>query len=287
MEWTKETVDQIFDNLSLKRDCLSNPVIHNYKVDNGKMLLVGISDFHYGLLSTDHSTGNEYNMEIAEKLFYETISKIKQEVAGKSFQKVIFLAGNDMINFNSLQNATSNNTPQDTAGLWFDVVDKAIEILIRGINELLPLSTQFEVVYVPSNHDLETMYGVMRVLNAYYRNNPNVTIDYSPLPYKYHQFGKCLFGFGHDLDKKKMLERFTTDAKDLWSSSEKMYWFLGHLHQAMQYEKTGYLEAYRLPTISGWSRWATNKGFSQTDRRSQCFIVDEKLGITNTINIVV
>lgn len=286
-KWSEETLDKLFENFSNKRQILSSIPLPAHIHANGKMLLVGISDLHYGLLSTKHSAGNEYNCQIAEELFLETIGLIKEEIRGKSFEEIVFLHGNDFINFNSTNQSTVGGTLQENDSIWFDVVNKAVELSLRGINELIPLANKIKVVFVPSNHDIESMYGVMRVLSAYYRNCPNIEIDYSPLPYKYHQFGRCLFGFGHDLDKKKYLERFTVDAKELWSSSDKMYLILAHLHQSMIYEKEGFLEVYRLPTLSGLSRWANNKGYTQTERKTQCFIVDEEKGITHTINIVV
>lgn len=285
--WSAKTIDRLFESLSDKKQILSAIPAPSKMHPNGKMLLVGISDFHFGLLSTDHSTGNEYNMRIAKSLYLDTIYQIVEEVRGKKFDEIVFLHGNDFINFNSTGQSTSNGTLQENDGIWFDVVNQAVELSLQGINAMIPLANRLKVIFVPSNHDLETMYGIMHTLRAYYHTCPNIEVDYSPLPYKYHQFGKCLFGFGHDLDKKRRLERFTVDAKELWSSSEHMYWMLAHLHQAIQYEREGYLETYRLPTLSGWSRWATNKGFSQTDRRTQCFIVDENVGITTTMNIVV
>jgi hypothetical protein len=285
-EWSTKLVDEIFDKLDKKGHIFNNSIKPRNITKNGKILLLGISDLHLGLLSTNHSTGNEYNAQIAEEVFLETISKIKQEVQGKIFEKIIFLVGNDFLNMDNTRGETNNGTPQENDSIWFDLIDKAIELVIRGINEFLPIAP-VDVVYVKSNHDLESFYGIMRVVDVYYRNNSNVNVDYSPLPRKYYQYGKNLFGFSHDIEMKRALDIFTVEAKDQWSSSEHMYWMLAHLHTGMIYEKRGYLEIYRLPTLSGWSRWANNKGYVQTERKTQCFIVDEDKGITNTINIVI
>jgi len=62
---------------------------------------------------------------------------------------------------------------------------------------------------------------------------------------------------------------------------------IGHLHTGMVYEKQGYAEIYRLPTISGWSRWTNDTGYVQTEKKTQCFIVDKDNGIENILNIIV
>jgi len=285
-EWSTDFIDRIFDKLSLKAPALSGSIKVKNIIKNGKILVVGISDLHLGLLSTDHTTGNEYNAEIAERLYLETIAQIKQEVEHKPLERIVFLVGNDFLNFDNVNNSTQRGTLMDNDTLWFDLVDKAVELVIKGINEFLPLAP-VDTVYVPSNHDLESFYGVMRVVEMYYRNNPNVKVDYSPLPRKYYQYGKNLFGFSHDISVKKSLDIITVEAKDQWSSSEHMYWMLAHLHTGMIYEKRGHLEIYRLPTLSGWSKWSNNKGYMQTERKTQSFIVDEEKGITNVINTIV
>jgi hypothetical protein len=285
-EWSTKLVDEIFNKLSLKDHIFSNSIKPNVVVKNGKTLVIGISDLHLGLLSTDHSTGNEYNIKIAENIYLDTIAQIKREITNKDFEKIVFLTGNDFLNIDNTHGETNRGTPQENDSIWFDIFDKAVELVIRGINEFVSIAP-VDVIYIPSNHDLESFYGVMRVIDVYYRNNSNVTVDYSPLPRKYYQYGKNLFGFSHDIEVRKALDIFTVEAKNQWSSSEHMYWMLAHLHTGMVYEKRGYLEIYRLPTLSGWSRWSNNKGYIQTERKTQCFIVDKENGIVNTINVVI
>ena len=61
---------------------------------------------------------------------------------------------------------------------------------------------------------------------------------------------------------------------------------LAHLHSSMVYEKQGYLEIMRLPTISSWSRWSNDKGYIQSERKNQSFIINDDLGITDILNTV-
>jgi hypothetical protein len=285
--WNIDFIDKLFENLS-KKDLKCQSKLSNIKVvENGKILLVGISDFHLGLLSTNLSSGVEYNLDIAEKIYLETIDKILDIIKGQQFEKIVIAVGNDFLNSDNLRGETQGSTRQDNATLWFDLIDKGIELIIKTIDAFLRIA-KVDVIYVPSNHDLESIFSIMRAINLYYHSNSNVSVDYSPKSTKYYQFGKNLLGFSHNIDVKRALEIFTTEAKDMWSSSEHMFWFLAHLHKAMIYEKKGYLEIIRLPALSGNSRWATNdKNFVQTERKAQCFIIDKEDGIINTINIVV
>jgi hypothetical protein len=62
---------------------------------------------------------------------------------------------------------------------------------------------------------------------------------------------------------------------------------MGHLHTGMEYQKEGLLEIYRLPTISGNSRWSNNSSYIQTEKKNQCFLFDEENGIVDIYNIYV
>jgi len=283
--WSEEDAKKIF--ASLKTDINNKIDIKplQYK-QNGKLLVLPIADLHLNLLSDKLSTGNEYNLEIAEELFLHVVNDVIDRVKNESFEKVLFVVGNDFVNADNLSGTTTHGTPQDNSASWFKAVDKATELIVRAI-DMLTLIAPVDAVLVPSNHDLHTMFGVMNTIEAWYRKDNNVHIDASPLPRKYYNFGKMLIALSHDMKVKDALQTITTEAKSMWSNCEHIVLMLAHLHQSMVYEKHGYLEILRLPTISGFSRWSNDKGYVQTEKKNQSFIVDSKLGITDILNTVI
>jgi hypothetical protein len=283
-EWSEDTVKKLFDGLEGKNfeKLTYKP---NY-VKNGKMFLYPVADLHLGLLSTVKTSGNDYNIEIAKELCDKTTEKVLGRLEKEQYEKIELILGNDFLNTDNLINTTTKGTPQDSDLFWYEMTDAAIELIIKTINALLPYAP-VNVHHVYSNHDEQTMYGVMRAVEFYFKDDANVSFDISILPRTYFKFGKNIIGLSHDIPVKKALELFTTEAKKDWSEAEHMYWLLAHMHTAMNYEKQGYLEIYRLPTISGWSRWTTKNGYAQTEKKTQCFVFDEVFGITDVINIVV
>lgn len=283
-EWSEDNVKKIFDSLE-KKDFGKLAYKPNY-IKNGKMFLYPIADLHIGLLSTVKTSGNDYNIGIAMDLCDKTTEKVLGRLDKEKYEKIELVLGNDFLNTDNLINTTTKGTPQDSDLFWYEMMDAAIELVIKTINALLPYAP-VSVRHVYSNHDEQTMYGVMRAVEFYFKDDENVSFDISILPRTYFKFGKNIVGLSHDIPVKKALELFTTEAKKDWSDSEHMYWILAHMHTAMNYEKQGYLEIYRLPTISGWSRWTTKSGYAQTEKKTQCFVFDEVFGITDVINIVV
>jgi hypothetical protein len=283
--WNEEDIQKLFDSLKTNYKNKLNISPTQYE-KNGNLLVVPIADLHYNLLSDKFSTGNDYNLEIAERIYYHAINDVINRVNNKKFEKVLFIVGNDFINADNLSGTTQKGTPQDNATSWFEAVEKAPQLIINGIDMLTKIAP-VDVVYVPSNHDLHTMFGIMQTVKAWYRNDENINVDGSPLPRKYYKFGKTLFALSHDMKIKDGLRIITSEAKDKWSDSEHIICLLAHLHQAMIYEKQGYLEIWRLPTISGWSRWTNQQGYVQSEKKNQCFIVNSELGITDILNTII
>ena len=283
--WTQKNIDKLFESIKT-RNVSTDKILPLQYSKNGKAIIIPIADFHLGLLATQKTNGNEYNMEIAERGFVQTIQRIKEKVKHEEFEEVIFVLGNDFLNSDNLSNTTSHGTPQDSETFWYEIIDKAIEIITYGINSLLEIS-KVSVYNVVSNHDNHSMYAIMKTINAVYASNKNVFVDTSSQPRKYRKFGKNVIGLTHDMKIARGLELMTTEAKEYWSEGNHFFWILAHLHRAMIYEAQGLLEIYRVPTFSGFSRWSNEKGFVQTDKKTQCFVLDEQDGIVDIHNIVV
>jgi hypothetical protein len=168
------------------------------------------------------------------------------------------------------------------------MIDSSLELLIRSVNSLREIS-KVKVLNTPSNHDRHTCYSVVKMLEQYFKDCEDVTFDNRPIYTKYLLIGKTLFGFTHDIPKKRALENITSDveSKPYWSQAKQAVWILAHLHTAFQYETQGIMEMYRLPAVCNRSRWTTEKHFSRSEPRTQMFIVDDEYGILDVMNIFV
>jgi len=280
----EDNLEKIFLNLKTNKNKINIQPLQ-YK-QNGKILIFAPSDFHYNLLSEKLATGNEYNLEIAENIYYYILNDVINRVKGKHFEKVLFVVGNDFITADNINGTTNHGTQQDICTDWFNIIARATQLIVDGV-DILSNIAPVDVVYVPSNHDAHSMFGIIQTINAYYRNDNNVSVDCSPLPRKYYKFGSTLLALSHDIKVKNALQIITSEAKDMWSGCEHIVLLLAHLHQSMVYEKQGYLEIMRLPCCSGFSRWSNDKGYIQTEKKNQSLIIDKEYGIIDIMNTVI
>jgi hypothetical protein len=286
-KFTQNNIDALFESIKDK-DFKTLQIAPSQYDSKGVTAIVPIADLHYGLIATKEVEGEEYNIDIANRRVESAISQAKQRLSGRKIKEIIFLIGNDFLNSDNIAATTTKGTPQNTVYSWFSLVDSSLEILIKSINGLRDLS-KVKVLNVQSNHDYHTNYSIVKMLEQYFKDCEDVSFDNRPIYTKYLMIGKTLFGFTHDIPKKRALATITSDieSKPLWSDANQVVWILAHLHNAMQYKTEGIMEMYRLPTMSGRSRWTTEKHFPRSEPRTQLFVVDDEYGILDVMNIFV
>ena len=258
--------------------------IHTLNSDylNGnKMLLIDIADLHLNLQASMFMTGNEYNCDIAEKLFFHVINDILARTENYKFNKIIFCIGGDMLNSDTIAGTTTKGTPQDNELHLYEAYERVCSMTVRAIDELRTRAP-VDVIYVPGNHDQTTGFKLACYLKAWFRNEENVSIDYSPLPRKYVKFGKTLFVFAHDGNVKTLPQIIANEGREHWSDIETTEVFLQHLHSEKVLLEDNNMRIQRLPTISAKSDWAVRKGYN-SKRQAKTFIFDKEDGLTDIL----
>lgn len=275
-----DKINEWFDFLDRKY-FLPDIKITNDFVNGNKCLLIDIADLHLNLQATMFSTGNEYNCDIAEKLFFHVISDIISRTNKHKFNKIIFCIGGDMLNGDNLSGSTTKGTPQDSDLLYFDAIEKLYAMTIKAI-DIIKVKAPVEVVYVSGNHDKLSGYKLAKFVDAWFRNDNRITVNYSPLPRKYIKFGRTLFVFAHDGNIKTLPRLVADEARKFWSDIDTTEVFLQHLHTEQVLTEEYNMRIQRLPTISAKSDWTVNKGFG-SKRQCKTFIFDIDNGLTDIL----
>lgn len=246
-----------------------------------KLLLINIADLHMNLQSTMMTTRNEYNCDIAEKLFFYVIEDILTRTQSYNFEEIVFIIGGDMLNGDSLSGTTTKGTPQNNDTHYYDAYERLCAMTIKAI-DVLRAKAKVRVVYVPGNHDEQTGFKLAKYVDAWYRNDESVNVDYLPLARKYYKFGKTLLCFAHDADVKTLPMLIADEAREYWSSVDTTEVFLQHLHSENVIMEKYNMRIQRLPTISAKSKWSTDKGYS-SKRQCKTFVFDIEDGLTDIL----
>jgi hypothetical protein len=146
------------------------------------------------------------------------------------------------------------------------------------LKEIAPV----DVILCVGNHDEVTCYKLAKYIDAWFRNEDRVKVDYTPLARKYFLYGKTLMCFAHDGKVNKLPALIADEARQLWSQAETVEVFLQHLHTEQVLMEDNNIRIQRLPTISARSKWCVDKGYS-SKRQCKSFIFDREDGLTDVI----
>ncbi len=273
-------IEEFFNRLDRN---YSLPVVRerNDYLQGDKLLLLNIADLHMNLQASMLTTRNEYNCDIAEKLFFYVIEDVLTRTKNYKFDEIVFTIGGDMLNSDTLSNTTTKGTPQDNDIHFYDAYERCCAMVIKAI-DILKQKAKVNVVYVPANHDEQTGFKLAKYVDAWFRNDDYVIVDYLPLARKYVQFGKTLLCFAHDANVKKLPMLIADEARPYWSNVDTTEVFLQHLHTENVLMEEYNMRIQRLPTISARSKWTTDKGYS-SKRQCKSFIFDVEDGLTDVI----
>lgn len=288
--WSEENIKKIFERLSNHIDGSKyNYIDTTADIEKqNKMILIGISDLHYGLLAKDNLS-EEYNMEIAKKRFNEILTDvIRRKQDEEDIEKVILLIGNDFLNADNIQGTTARHfTPQDQETNWYEIITSATEMLIDGIEKLRFFFPAVEVINVKGNHDEMSMFGIMQTLAAYYRDANSVTINTDSKFRQYIKYGETLIGLSHNERIQDVPKIMAAESGRDWGSTKYHMFLLGHLHKRMQLEDDYGVDIRRMPSVCGASAWTASEGYCGTNKMSETYVFDRNKGLIEVINTIV
>lgn len=123
------------------------------------------------------------------------------------------------------------------------------------------------------------------VIDAYYRNDQQVTVDNSDKLFKSILYGSSLLVFEHgelrEVDYPLVIaSEFPKD----WGNSKFRYMFCGHLHHTIIKEFRGNCFVKFLPSLAKSSAWELSKGYRTSPKAEGC-IINKDNGLIYNINI--
>ena len=112
-----------------------------------------------------------------------------------------------MINIDTISGTTTNGTQQESIGDLESAIIEITNIIVNTIEKLKRIAP-VEVVYVPSNHDYLTFFGIVNAIRIKYEKDSNVVVDYSSKERKYKFESTCILRIAHNLKDKKINNKY-------------------------------------------------------------------------------
>lgn len=235
-------------------------------------LVFSPADIHIGKLCSAFETGEEYNQQIAVNRVRQGLAGIIKKANGFDIDKIIFIAGNDILHTDTPRRTTTSGTPQDTDGMWYENFITAKRLMVEIIETLLCVAN-VEVHYCPSNHDYMSGFMLFDSISAWFRNNKQVEFFGDMSHRKYTTYGKNLIGMTH-MDGAKVSDLpllMAHEASMHWAYCPHRYIFGHHVHHKTSKDYMSVcVETLRSP--SGTDSWHHRNGYQWAPAAIEAFV---------------
>ena len=241
------------------------------------LLVVDPCDLHINKLADAFEVGEDYNSQIAVQRAKEGVEGIIEKVKGFPIDKILFIAGNDILNIDTPKKTTTSGTPQDCDVNWYRGFLMAKELYIDIIKRLLEVS-DIHFVHNPSNHDWTASWFLADVIQTYFKDCTNITFDCSLMHRKYYTYGQNLIGSTHgDGAKLQDLPLLMAHESKDWSNTKHRYIYSHHLHHKVSKDFMGVcVESMR--SASGTDGWHHRNGYVFAPKAIEGFLHSKKHG---------
>jgi hypothetical protein len=261
------------------------PVQIRQASSGGFLLEVSIPDAHFGKLAWHEECGENYDTSIAERLYLEAVDVIISRTAGMAFERVVYVVGNDLINADNSENTTARGTVQTTDGRHYRTFRIARRVVVAATEKLRAVAP-VDIVMVAGNHDKDNTFYLGEVLDAWFSNCEDVTVNNAPTQRKVYEFGRVALMFTHGSEEKHidLPLLMAQENPEVWGRTRFREIHLGHLHQrrAMHFlgtqEKMG-VTVRILPSLCAPEDWHVSKAFVGNQRSAEAYVWSRDEGL--------
>ncbi len=259
------------------------PKIEYQKSQDGKMYEIAMYDIHFGRLTWDEESGDNYDIKLATKAVKSSLLKLLAYVQNEKVDRILLPLGNDFFNVDSKFNTTTNGTPQQEDTRWQKTFRKGRELCVWMIDTCTQVAP-VDVLIIPGNHDQQRAFYLGDALECWYHNSENVNINNSARGTKYYDYGSNLIGFTHGYDTpiNKMPAIMALDVPDLWAKTKYREWHTGDKHHkkdlVLTTDESSGVVVRIIRSLVSFDAWTFNSGYRSV-KASEAFLWSQTDGL--------
>jgi hypothetical protein len=233
-------------------------------------------------LAWGRETGNDYDLKIAEDLYVKGMEKGIDAVKDYEIAQFLLPVGSDFFHINAPDNRTpKGNNPLDVDSRLAKVFEVGFYSVIKAVERARQIAP-VEIKWIPGNHDPETSFYLCKVIEAYYRNADDVTVDTEPTWRKFYKWHNTLLGMCHgDEEPHQRLPTIMADSCPIeWGQCKHKEWLVGHIHKKKQMNFVG-IDSFGstiirfMPSLCRIDQWHYKKGFVGGNKSMEILAYDE------------
>jgi len=264
----------------------------NYKPSNpAGTLLVGLSDWHYGLVAHERFLYNqkEWNIKRTVETVGDYAKQLTAEIRRNSYKSVKLLLLGDMSH--TLSGFTDKGTKLEAHPIAEEQLEVAFDSLVNFVKDILKVSYNVTVSACSGNHSALGDYVLSRMLQLYFKGDYRIKFDITNKRHITFKVGKNLFLMEHGYSsvsrdrlpspgkgRETYINNLFLAKPELLKDVKRQYYLSADQHHSESYELTN-VEGFMFPTLVGGCRHADNSGYKSRSRQT-ALVVDDDVGVT-------
>lgn len=265
------------------------PIKLSIQKSGDKELVVGCSDWHFGLIANERYLYNqkEWNIEHTQKAVKDYAQQIITHLKERNnpYKRITLAFGGDIIH--GLDGFTDKGTKLEAHPIKEDQLEQAFDCTLHFIQTLLSVCYNIRVVSVPGNHSSFGDYFLMKMLSIYFKDEKRISFEITSKRFITFDCFDSLFLLDHGYapTAKSRLPSPGTGRENyinniFLSKPEKLngykhFYYLSCDQHHMEAGELTNAEHYMFSTLVGGCRHADNSGYKSRPRQS-ALVVDEK-----------
>ena len=246
-----------------------------------------ITDYHIGAYSFAAESGEDWDLDIAEKTLYQGVNDMMAR--SPNSEQAIFCQMGDFLHWDGLAAVTPlSKHSLDAAGRYSELVTLAVQTCVKTVEMLLHKHKNVHVVMCEGNHDIAGSIWLQSIMKMAFKKNKRVTIDESAFPYYSYKFGRVFMGWhhGHLTKINNLASKFFSEPRfrEDMGASDYIYLSTGHLHTKEMLERSGAV-IERHPTLSARDAYAA-RGFDHSQRGALAITYHREKGEVSRVTVI-
>lgn len=255
-------------------------------------LLLGLSDWHYGLVAHERYLYNqkEWNIERTKDTVSDYARKASSEIRKGCYKDVKLLLLGDMSH--TLTGFTDKGTKLEAHPIAEEQLEVAFDSLVNFVRTILTVTNNVTVYACSGNHSALGDYVLARMLELYFRGDKRIKFDITNKRHLTFKVGNSVFLMEHGYSsvsrdrlppqgkgRENYINNLFMSKPELMIGVERKYYLSADQHHSESYELTN-VEGFMFPTLVGGCRHADNSGYNSRSRQT-ALVVNDKEGVTS------
>lgn len=271
IQWVKSDADRqrqmeiVLEAIERASDSIKpfDPIPKPKSTDKDLCSLLVITDFHLGAYAWEAETGDDWDINIAKRVFLNAVNDMIQ-ASPKSHIGILCQLG-DFLHFDSLLQVTpSSGHILDADTRYSKLVELTLEVMTHAVDLMLKHFGRVVVVQAEGNHDMAGSVWLRKAIKREYANEKRIEVIDNEFPYYAYLHGEIMLGFhhGHKVKLQQLHKLFASEPRfrSMWGQAKHTYIHTGHYHHERLVEDGGAI-AEQHPTLSSRDAYTARGGW--------------------------